>query len=320
MPDVSRKDLLGVVFYENKLKLIEVDSSTRNQFRINKITESKLDFPFNVESIVDGKYIAEHANKLRSLVDKFGFTDRRAAFSLENDLVIIKKYPYDPDFTDEEIVDQIDWEVKKFSYSKDDGYIIDFQKIKPYKSRSGNEMIVVAVRENIINYIKQVFKKARIKLTIVDTNIFAAIRAINKNYECREGELCALICVEKKAIQFIIVDSGAFFSLHRVTLKLKSDISDVVVSEDIIKIISTELKRIVIDNKIGEKIEDLTRIFLYGDMVQDDVLESLQNTFNVRIDRANPFRKLRFAQNVSVDEYIWSRPETFTVCVGTALR
>jgi len=320
MPDVSRKDLLGVVFYENELKLIEVDSSTRNQFRINKITESKLDFPFNVKSIIDGKYIAEHANKLRSLVDKFGFNDRRAAFSLVNDLVIIKKYPYDPDFTDEEIVDQIDWEVKKFSYSVDDGYIIDFQKIKPYKPRSGNEMIVVAVRENVISYIKQVFQKARIKLTIIDTNIFAAIRAINKNYECREGELCALVCVEKKTIKFIIVDNGTFFSLHQVTLKLKSDISDVVVSEDIIKIISTELKRVIIDNKIGDKIEDLTRIFLYGDMVQDDVLESLQNTYNVRIDRANPFRKLRFAQNVSVDEYIWSRPETFTVCVGTALR
>ena len=55
-------------------------------------------------------------------------------------------------------------------------------------------------------------------------------------------------------------------------------------------------------------------------MVQDDILESLQNTYNVRIDRANPFRRLRFAQNVSVDESIWSRPETFTVCVGSALR
>ena len=83
---------------------------------------------------------------------------------------------------------------------------------------------------------------------------------------------------------------------------------------------SKELKRIIIDHKLGEKIEDLSRIFLFGDLVLDPVLETLQNSYNVRIDRANPFRRLRFAPNVSVDEYIWSRPETFTICVGCALR
>jgi hypothetical protein len=55
-------------------------------------------------------------------------------------------------------------------------------------------------------------------------------------------------------------------------------------------------------------------------MVKDNILESLQNNYNVRIDRANPFRRLLFAPNVSVDENIWSRPETFTICVGAALR
>ena len=320
MTNVSRDDLLGVVLKEDKIKLIEVDSSTGNQFRINKITESKLDFPFDVKAIIDGKYITEHAEKLRNLVDKFSFNDNKAAFSIANNLVIIKKYPYDLDFSDEEIVDQVDWEVKKFSYSIDDEYIIDFQKIKSDKSKSTNEMIIVAVREVIINYIKKIFTRAKIKLQIVDTDVFAAIRAISKNYECRKGEIYALICLEKKEIQFTIIKSSYYFSSHQVTLELKPDISDVLVSDDVIKIISKELRKIILDNKLGEKIEDLNRIFLYGDMVQDDILESLQNNYNVRIDRTNPFRRLRFAQNVSVDEYIWSRPETFTVCVGSVLR
>jgi hypothetical protein len=90
--------------------------------------------------------------------------------------------------------------------------------------------------------------------------------------------------------------------------------------KDLSQLISKELRKLLLDHKLGEKIENFNRIFLYGDMVQDDMLELLQNTYNVRIDRANPFRRLRFAQNVSVDEYIWSRPETFTICVGSALR
>jgi len=88
MTDVSRKDLLGVVFIDEKIKLIEVNSTKGNQFRINKITEDKLDFPFDAKSIKDKKYIPEHADNLRRLIDKYQFVDQRAAFSLGSEFVI----------------------------------------------------------------------------------------------------------------------------------------------------------------------------------------------------------------------------------------
>lgn len=320
MAHLSRDALLGVVLKDEKIKLIEVDSSTGNQYRINKIVECKLDFPFNVNNIVEEKYISEYAEELHNLIHRHGFSNCRAAFSISSNLVIIKKYPYDRDFNNDDLVDQVDWEARQFLFSTDDEYIIDFQKLNFSKSPLVNEMVIVAVRESAINYIKKIFSKANIKLHYVDADIFAAIRAIEKNYECREGELYALLCIEKDGIQFTILNSGEFFSTHHEVIKAKSESASLIFHEEIIKIISKELKRIIVDNKLGDKIEDFNRIFLYGDMVHDDVLESLQNSYNVRIDRTNPFRRLRFANNVSVDENIWSRPETFTVCVGAALR
>jgi len=320
MAHLSREPLLGVVLKDEKIKLIEVESTTGNQFRINKIVESKLDFPFSINNIREEKYFSEYADELHSLINRHGFSSRRAAFSISDNLVFIKKYPYDNDLQSEELVDQVDWETKQFLFSIDDEYIIDFQKLVFSKSSSMSEMIIVAVRESAINYIKKIFAKANIKLNYVDADIFAAIRAIEKNYECRKGELYALICIEQDGIQFTILNSGEFFSTHHEVLKTKSESSSLIMNDEIIKTISKELRRIILDNKLGEKIEDFNRIFLYGDLVQDDVLESLQNSYNVRIDRTNPFRRLRFAHNVSVDENIWSRPETFTVCVGAALR
>jgi len=312
--------MLGVVFKKDKLKIVEVEKSAGNQFRINRIMEGKLDFPFTLESILEKKHIDIYAKNLREYIDRHGFNGQGAAFSLSSDYVIIKNYPYDDNFSEREIVDQVDWEVKQFSYSENDEYIIDFQKITPSHNKSQKEMIIVAVRDAVVSYIKSIFKHARISLQILDTDVFSAIRAIRTNYEIRDCAICGLVGIDNHKIQISIVDSGEFYYTQQISFNLDAGEASLIVNDDIVKIISKELKRIILDKKIGEKIEDLTRVFIYGDMVQDDVLKVLQNTYNVRIDRANPFRQLRFAQNVVVDKNIWSKPETFTVCVGSALR
>ena len=86
------------------------------------------------------------------------------------------------------------------------------------------------------------------------------------------------------------------------------------------KIIYRELKRIIQDDQLGDSVEGFSRIFLYGDNVRDGVLEKLQNSFNVKIDKINPFRNVFIGPKVIVDEKISSHPESFTVCVGSALR
>jgi hypothetical protein len=139
----------------------------------------------------------------------------------------------------------------------------------------------------------------------------------------RIGDIIALVEVTSKGFLFTIIEDKEFCFSQQVPLcKLTVQVDSLEESDDeeITKYISKELRRIILDNKLAENIEGLNRIFLYGDMVKDNILESLQNNYNVRIDRANPFRRLLFAPNVSVDENIWSRPETFTICVGAALR
>jgi len=312
--------MLGVVFKEDKLKIVEIERSTGNQYRINRIIEGALDFPFTLESILENKHALDFATNLREYVDKYGFNTQGAAFSLSSDFVIVKNYPYDINFSDKEIVDQVDWEVKQFIYSDDDAYIINFQKIISSHNTAQKEMIIVAVREAVVDFIKSVFKQARLRLQILDTDVFAAMRAIKINYELRDCAICALVGIDTHKIQITIIDSGEFYYTQQVRLKLDSAESRIVINDDIVKMISKELKRIILDRKIGDKIEDLTRVFIYGESVQEDMLKVLQNTYNVRIDRANPFRQLRFVQNVAVDKNIWSKPETFTVCVGSALR
>ncbi len=160
-------------------------------------------------------------------------------------------------------------------------------------------------------------------LNVIDLDVFAAIRAIENNYDLRVGELIALIEIDNKGLQFTILkDKNFFLSQEVFVFKSGNDEENLAAIDDIeiARVISRELKRIIQDHHLGENIECLNRIFLYGDFVRDNILENLQNNFNVRIEKTNPFRNLFIGPKVSTDERISSHPETFTVCVGSALR
>lgn len=323
MNEQQNGNITGIHLRKNNLKLIEVVSATNQQYRINKIVQTKIESPLTIEALGDENKIARIGNELSEIIIDNNINSRHVVFSLESLMTLIKKMPYDRDLSEEDIINQVDWEVKEFSYSPEDEYIVDFHKLSPSGKRSVPEMVVVSVREKLISKLKKLFANGRIQVKVIDLDVFAAMRAIEVNYDLREGEIIALIEVNPSGLLFTIIEEKEFFYSQEVSLtKLGLDIDSLESSdeEEVAKFISKELRRIILDNKLGENIENLNRIFLYGDMVKDNILENLQNNYNVRIDRANPFRRLLFAPNVSVDENIWSRPETFTVCVGSALR
>ena len=314
---------LGIYIKENNIKLIEVESSSTQQFRINKIVQTQLDTPLNFEAISNEQKLTQIGNQLHQVVKSQNLNTNYAVFTLDSQLTLVKRVPYDESLSESDLIDQVDWEVKEFSFSPEDEYIVDFQQLQSTTNRKGHEMLIVSVREKIIHYLRRLFSAGQAQVQVIDLDVFAAKRAIEVNYDLRVGDIVALVEINPQGLLFTIIEDKEFCLSQEVTigkLGLEVDSLESIDDEDITKFISKELRRIILDNKLGENIEGLNRIFLYGDMVKDNILESLQNNYNVRIDRANPFRRLLFAPNVSVDENIWSRPETFTVCVGAALR
>lgn len=314
---------LGIYIKDHNIKLIEVERSSTQQFRINKIVQTKLDIPMDVDTIFNDHKLVQIGKQLHQIIRSHNLNTQFGIFTLESRRTLVKKLPYDNSLSDSELIDQVDWEVKEFSCSPEDEYIVDFQKLQPTSKRKVNEMLIVSVREKVIRKLRNLFSTAQVQVKVIDLDIFAAKRSIELNYDLRIGDIIALVEINPEGLLFTIIEDKEFCLSQEVPVKkLKPELDSLESSdeEDITKFISKELRRIIVDSQLGENIEGLNRIFLYGDMVKDTILESLQNNYNVRIDRANPFRRLLFAPNVSVDENIWSRPETFTVCVGAALR
>jgi len=319
----SKGDIrFGIFLKEDNFRLVEIENSQDHQHRINKIIQAKTDIAFDLNSINNDQQVIQIGEQIKDIVEVFHLQVRNAVFAMECPFALIKKIPIDANFSQGDVIDQIDWEVEKFSYSPDDEYIVDFQKLEKTVTAGVQQMVVVAVREKIIQQLRKMFRAARLSVNVIDVDIFSAARALEANYELKADETIALTDIDENGIKITIIKDKEFYhyrelaggklQVERASLKFADE-------NEIVNILSKELKSLVVDVDIGDSVESLQRIFLYGNYVKDGFLENMQNSFNVRIDKINPFRKLYIAPKVSVDEKIWSHPEMFTICVGSAL-
>lgn len=313
----------GIFLKETNFKLVEVEASPAQQFKINKIIQADIEQALNVNSIQNDHLIAEIGSQIREILKVFNISINKAVYTLGSPFALVKKLPIDANISDDEVIDQIDWEVKQFSYSPDDEYIVDFQRFKAAGELKHQEIVVVSVREKVIQQLKKMFAAGKIPVRVVDLDIFAAFRAVEVNYDLKIGDTVVLIDVDENILKFTILKDKEFYyytDIDAAKLNRNQNSFSSTDNAHLVRAISLELKRIIMDLKLGDSVEAVQRIFLYGNSVRDTIIQYLQTNFNVRIDKVNPFRKLYIAPKVSVDEKIWSHPETFTVCVGSALR
>jgi Tfp pilus assembly PilM family ATPase len=208
--------------------------------------------------------------------------------------------------------------VGQFAISPTKEYIIDYEALAAPNEETVLDMLVVVVRKRIVRFLRQLFKHTDLHLKVVDVDIFSAQRAMQVNYEHNNGDIVGLIDVESRNILFSILKGNYFFLTQGI--QSPTNMMDVEgQDESRARLISKELRRIILDHHLGAGVEDLSEIFLYGESVEDGVLEGLQNSYDVRIDRANPFKKVKLTPDVKED-IGKARAERFVVAVGAALR
>jgi|GEM_PF-1142820 len=317
--------LIGVSFAGNKLKLVEVES-IGGQYQINRIIQKNANLSLNIiEQSVKGDSAAVSIGNL--INDTLHLTElqiNQATFSLDSQLVLIKKVPVDSDLPMQEIQNQVQWEAEQFVFHPIENYIIDYNHFIQSKDHpDANDLLIVMVRKSIIDFIQKIFDQTQLDLKIVDVDIFAAIRAVKSNYEYQRDEKIGLVDISNEGVKIILMTNGEYFVVTDFSFATAEHGKKTEIVPDdtqLAKLIVKEFRKVLLDYQLGKRIEDLDRIFLYGEMVQPRLVESLQNLNDVRITKVNPFRKVRFFSTDVDNEWVRNSPEMFAVCIGAALR
>ncbi len=319
MAIAGTKGMVGISIRDTTLRMAEATHAGAES-RISRLSQGRVRTAFNFTSLQDQSLIRRYAEDINRLYETADFQISSGVFILDTNMVMIKKIPVDANLQGERLKDHVRWEVEQFMINPLEHYIIDFEPLAADNGKDYKQVVVVVARRMVIDYLKEIFKNTDLQLRAIDVDIFAAQRVFAGNYDISKDEYVALIDLRKDSFQFSIIKGSGFYLSQDLDFHqdhdgeaLKRD------GEHQARLISKELRRIIIDNKLGKSVEDVHAIYLYGEGVTDGILEALQNTHNVRIDRANPFKRIKLASQGS-DPIFQSQPETFVIPVGAALK
>jgi type IV pilus assembly protein PilM len=344
---LGSKELIGLDIGSSAIKLAHV-KPVGVEFRVNKFGV----FPLPPDAIVDGA-IMDHVSVIEGIktaLRELKIKEKEIATSLSGHSVIIKKVVL-PTTTPEELEESIQWEVEQYIPFDIKDVKIDFQVIGPLKEDpSKMDVLLVAVKTDLVNDYVSVIKDAGLTPTIVDIDSIAAGNAFELCHPVSDEQVPMVVNVGASFMNINILHSGVplftrdvpmgggmYTSEIQKQLAVSFDTAEELkigkkdrgertekiadIMRTVSNILSTEVQRSY--NFFSATYPDrlVTKVYLTGGAAKSAFLkEMLAEKIGVDVELFDPFEGLMVEEG-SVDRSLAASYNTAaTVSIGLALR
>lgn len=307
--------------------------------------------PLPPELIVDGSIIdsLRLVDSLKEMIKTAGLKTKNAVISISGHSSVIIKRISLPEMTEEELTESIKFEAEQYVPFDIEDVNLDFQIIGPKEEPGQMDVILVAVKKDIINEYISVVKEAGLNPVIVDIGSFALENMYGINYEVESDRNVALLNIGASTVNMIILkggvsvftrDSSLGSNLHTEALQREFNIShenaERLKRGDTVENVSPEDALAVIEAASEEILNEIIRSFDYyrSTTVHEDISEvilsggcALISNFASMIAQRSgiatkliePFRNIKISRKFDMT-YINEIAPIMAVAVGLALR
>lgn len=310
---------LGVTIEGNQLRLVETELEN-DQRVVRNIVETQLEIPFDFYVIGNNELVTRFSDAITEVTEKAQIQATEIFYALSQRLVLMKTLTIDPDITEMELKPHLDWEIAQFVISAREEYNIGYERL-PVADGQDHKVVFVSVRSKIISDLKDIFSRTRFKLCMVDVDTFASIRAINANLN-GNVKTYALVELGEKGIFSYIAQNLQYLGSSEVTYPITAPgatESGAATNAELATLIAGELERILDRENARIKLRDLQEVYLYGDRLGDELVDQLNRQLTIRVQKANPFHRIKVRETPEIIDKIRLRPDRFLVSVGMAL-
>jgi type IV pilus assembly protein PilM len=166
--------------------------------------------PLPPELIVDGSIIdsLRLIESLKELLKKAKIKTKDATISIAGHSSVIIKRVALPEMSEEELSESIKFEAEQYIPFDIEDVNLDFQILGPKEEPGQMDVILVAVKKDIINEYISVVKEAGFNCQIVDVNSFALENIYEINYEIEPNKNVALVNIGASTINMNILKGG----------------------------------------------------------------------------------------------------------------
>ncbi|MFQ5585448.1 MAG: type IV pilus assembly protein PilM [Thermodesulfobacteriota bacterium] len=343
----KRKELLGLDLGSNSIKLVQLNSGKQG-WQLVKLGIAYLP----PEAIVDGSIIDSMtvADTIRGLVKEHGGAVKSVASALTGHSVIIKKVSL-PVMSEEDLAESIQWEAEQYIPFPVADVNIDFQILGVETETSGQmDVMLVAVKKDVINDYVNVIKDAGLEPAVVDVDSFALENMLEINYTLEPNENVAIVNVGASITVLSILVGGvtvftraipmggnqfaeeiqkelniSFKDAEAVKLGQAVEGTDAALVEPIMQRLAeklaVEIKRSIEFFLGGSTGIYVNKIFLSGGASRAKGLpETIEERTAIPVEMINPFQNIVCNEKNFDPDYLREMAPYFAVGLGLAMR
>lgn len=302
--------------------------------------------PLPPELIVDGSIIdsLRLIDSLKELSRKARIKTKDVTISMAGHSSVIIKRVSLPEMSEDELSESIKFEAEQYIPFDIEDVTLDFQILGPKEEPGQMDVILVAVKKDIINEYLSVVKEAGFNCQIVDVNSFALENIYDINYEIETGKNIALVNIGASTINMNILkggisvftrDSAVGSSLHTEVLQREFNLTyevaeklkrgepvENVSSQDAFSVMELASEEIIgeVSRSLEYFHEDINEIVLSGGCALiKDFPRLLAEKTRVETKVMEPFKNIKIPKRFDV-AYIEEVAPMAAVATGLALR
>jgi type IV pilus assembly protein PilM len=199
------KGIVGLDLGSSYLKAVQL-KETRSGYELELFDTLAISPELIVEgSIIDAIRLTE---SLRELVRNAKIKAKDAVIAISGHSSVIVKRISLPEMSEEELSESIKFEAEQYVPFDIEDVNLDFQILGPKEEPGQMDVILVAVKKDVINDYVSVVKEAGLNTVVVDVDAFALENMYGINYEIEAGKIVALVNIGASTMNMNILKGG----------------------------------------------------------------------------------------------------------------
>ena len=303
---------LGISFSSNNIYFTELLNDS-GMPKLENAESVKVDFDFEEElgrHKSNQKELTNISGEIGTYVTKRNLSQASVSLSIGTSQAFLITLPIDFSEGRQTINKNIYWELSNYFPDNYNDFVINTYRLNNVlPSKNSDEFLIIAVKKNTIEFIKRIFKVCNLNLALVDIDHFSAEYCIRKSYEnSLEGKKAVLVGLKKNRIDYGYIDNKKYkfyaYSKYNSESELKLGIS-------------RKLSSLFSGYPLSEGVDT---IYVYGEDIKEDVLDTIRKLDNAPVEIVNPFGGIKAAELFLKDENLRKNSYRYAASCGAALR
>ena len=212
------------------------------------------------------------------------------SISIESNLAALKRIALPDNFTPHEDQEHIAWDLSHSLSEPVDRYMY-YKTDNCFKRNNQNDYLTIAIQKKVVDFFQALCKQLGLNLMDISINQLVAEIALRHLLHNEVEGLIVLFKIGLSRLETTYLWNGDFHMSNYE--RIFEDSQSTTYKDNLVNKIKTKVKQIenLFEQYTQNKVE-VNRIFLYGDNIEDNFIQSLQKNLSVIALRLNPLQNI----------------------------